>query len=200
MSSQAPFAQLVGVWQFWLAPFDSAAEAEPDLDGAVAGDFVSLGCTDGEQNMEWQGDLQMFRDNCSLGPTKAVRPEDGFMVKMTLVNLTYETLASAMGLPSSAIVGGNSGALTAKRLPIRRSYIPTHFTLLGRGGAIGTNTMSPYLAGPAQIYIPKAVISNNPSIPFGKSTRSSTPIEVSAIEDAAQDAGFEFGSFLAQSA
>lgn len=198
MTDQTPYARLTGTWKFWLA---AAQTAIPDLDAAPSGSWTDLGVTEGDQNLQWQGALVPFRDNDSTGKKKHVRPEEGFDVSAIFVHLTLETLARVLGMPSSAVVGGTSGALTTKKLAFRRGYVPTRYALLARGGAVvATNTLSPYGAWPAQLWVPQIVLDGEPQATFGKAGSPGVQARFVAEYDTTQSAGEEFGYLIAQSA
>lgn len=197
MSSQTPYSRLVGVWKIWIAP---ATEAIPALDASPSGNWVALGVTDGDQTFQRTGSLTPFTNNDITGPSKHVRPEEGAMFKATLVNMTFENKAYVMGMSSSTVVTATSGALNVKRIPLRRGFIPTRYSLLARGGALeASNTMSPYGAWPAQVYIPIGVFDGEPEETYGKDGSPSIEFEFMAEWDSTQSAGNEFGWEEAQS-
>lgn len=197
MATQTPFGRLAGVWKFYLAP---ATEAKPNLDASVAGNWVEIGATDGEQTFQLTGALTAFYDNDATGPRKHVRPEEGAMVKATLVNLTLEHRARLRGQPTADVTTTTSGALAVKRLPNRRGFIPTRYSLLARGGALeASNTMSPYGAWPAQLWIPIGVFDGEPEETYAKDGSPAIEFEFLAEWDSAQSAGNEFGYLEAQS-
>jgi hypothetical protein len=198
MASQTPFAKLVGVWKFWIAP---QGEALPALDATPAGNWAELGNTTGEQTIQLTGTLTAIRDNHSTGPRKHIRPEEGFGVSAQLADLTLEGRAGVRGIPASEVVTATSGGLTVKKLANRRGFISTRYALLARGGAIeATNTMSPYGAWPAQLYIPVGVFDGEPSETYSVDGSPSLEFTFAAEFDATQTAGNEFGWMEAQSA
>lgn len=198
MASQTPFARLVGPLKIYIAP---STEAPPNLDAAVAGNWVELGTTDGEQTIKQSGSLERFSDNEANAMRKSVRPEDGWELTAALVNITLEDRAYINSRLAAAVTTTTSGALTVKRLANARGYIPERFSLLLRGGAItGTNTESPYLSGPAQHYVPLGVFDGEPEEVRSKDGSPALEFNYKAEWDAAQAAGDELGWMLAQSA
>lgn len=198
MADQTPYAQLTGTWQFWVAAAGTTMTA---LDASPSGSWTALGATDGDQNYSWVGALTALMDNHATGPRKHIRPEEGFTIGMTLVNLTLESLASVLSMASSTVAGGTSGALTTKEIPLRRGFVPNRFALLARGGAlVASNTMSPYGAWPGQFYIPQGVFDGEPTEAFSKGGRPGVAAVFTAEYDDTQSAGYEFGQLIVQSA
>lgn len=197
MTTQTPYGRLVGVWKIYLAP---ATESKTNLDATPSGNWVEVGATDGEQVFQLTGSLTPFMDNDSTGPRKHVRPEEGAMFKATLVNLTLEHRARIRGMATADVTTTTSGALAVKRLPNRRGYVPTRYSLLARGGAIeSSNTMSPYGAWPAQLYIPIGVFDGEPEETYAKDGSPGIEFEFLAEWDSTQTAGNEFGYLEVQS-
>jgi len=198
MADQSPYAQLTGTWQFWVAASGTTMTA---LDASPSGSWTAVGKTDGDQSYSWVGALTAFLDNHATGPRKHTRPEEGFTVTMTLVDLTLESLATTLSMASGAVAAGTSGALTTKSLPLRRGFVPNRFALLARGGAlVASNTMSPYGAWPGQIYIPQGVFNGEPVATFSKGGRPGIETIFTAEYDDTQSAGYEFGRLIVQSA
>ena len=196
MASKAPFAQLTGTWKFWIAAMSTAI---PDLDAVPPGAWAELGATDGDQSMQWLGSLTMFSDNNTTGPRKHVRPEEGFNVGATLVNLTLEDIARVLSMDVAEVTTTTSGALSVKNLPLKRGFIPNCYAILARGGAVvANNTMSGYLAAPAQLWIPRGVFDGEPTMSFSKSNRPGIQFQFVAEVDDTQPAGYEFGYLMMQ--
>ncbi|MBX3056929.1 MAG: hypothetical protein KF770_10695 [Anaerolineae bacterium] len=197
MASQTPYARLVGTWQFWLAP---VGEAKPSLDAAPAGNWVALGHTEGEQMYRITGRLTALRDNHSTGPRKHIRPEEGCNVQARLVHLTLEDRAKVRSMATSDVSTTTSGALNVKRLPNKRGYIPTRYALLARGGALEpSNSMSPYGAWPAQLWIPQGVFDGEPEEAYAADGSPAIQFQFVAEVDSTQSAGNEFGYLEVQS-
>lgn len=188
MASQTPYAKLVGTWKFWLAP---VGEAKPNLDATPAGNWVALGNTEGEQTWKLAGKLTALRDNHSTGPVKHIRPEEGCSIKAKLANLTLEDRAKVRSMASSDVTTTTSGALNVKRLANKRGYIPTRYALLARGGAIEpNNTMSPYGAWPAQLWIPQGVFDGEPEETYATDGNPAIEFEFTAEDEATNQFGY----------
>lgn len=196
MSAQTPYARLVGTWKFWIAPVGTA---KPDLDAAPAGDWVALGATDGDQTFRIMGEYTDFKDNESTAPRKHIRPEEGVEVVASLVNLTLEDKAYIRSMAATAVVTASSGALNVKRLSNKRGFSPTRYSLLARGGAIESNTMSPYGAWPAQLWIPQGVFDGESEEVYAKDGSPAVEFTYRAEHDSTQAAGYELGYLEVQS-
>lgn len=191
MSSQVPHARLVGTWRFWIAP---ASTAEPAIDTTSLTAWTEFGRTDGDQTFAFTGGLTPLRDNQSTVPLKHIRPDGGLDISGTLISMTLENWAVSLSRAVSAVVTATSGAFNVKRLPLGRTYAPTQYALLARGGAIEpTNSMSAYMVGPAQIWIPKGVFEGTPSPAFGRAGNPGLAFMFHAEWDATQAAGYEVG-------
>lgn len=197
MSSQTPYHRLVGTWRIYLAP---ASEAKPNLDASPAGNWTDIGETDGEQIIRWSGALNQLTDNFHTGPVKHIRPEEAFEFEFSLAKLTLENLARVKGQATSDVTTTTSGALAVKRLPNKRGYIPTRYALLARGGAVeASNTMSPYGAWPAQLWVPIGVFDSEPELAFSKDGSPTPSTVYRAEEDDTQSTGNQFGYLEVQS-
>lgn len=192
MANDAPYGRLAGTLSVYVAPLTGgAAESEPDVDATPSGNWVLLGSTDGDQTVEYEGDLTFFSDNDHSGPLKSVRPMEGLHVRATLVNLTLEQRAYALSMAQSDITTDTTPAI--KILPNKRGFYPTPYSLLLRGAVD-----SPYGALPGQRYIPIGVFDGAPSEVRSKDGSPGLEFDFTALEDTAQAAGFEFGRLVAQ--
>lgn len=200
MASLTPYARLVGTWVFYVA---AASTAAPNLDASPSGSWTQLGNTDGDQNLQWSGALTALRDNHTTGPRKHILAEQGFNVGATIVHLTLENLAYALGMQQADVVSTTSGALTVKKLGLIRNYTPQRFAILARGGAVdsgASNVMSAYGAWPAQLWVPAGVFSSEPTLAFSKSGSPGVAFQFVAEYDDTQSAGEEFGWLMMRSA
>ena len=188
--SVTPFDQVVGSWLVYIA---AATEAAPDVDDAPVGNWVLLGPTDGGQTLDFEGDLEFFMDDESQGPRKSVRPEENVKLTLAVVGLTLDNFAKMLSL--AANVATAAGPPAIKTLPLVRGYDPTVYSILLRGEA-----HSPYGSLPAQYWIPMMVADGSPSIVMGKTERQACENTFTAIWDAAQASGDEFGYLEAQTA
>lgn len=197
MSTQTPYGRLTGVWKIYVA---AATEAKPALDTSPGANWTELGPTDGEQSFQMTGAFTALYDNDATGPRKHIRPEEGAVFKATLVDLNLEEKIIAQGQSVAAVVTATSGALNVKRLANRRGFNSTRYSFLARGGALdATNTMSPYGAWPAQLYIPIGVFDGEPEEVYSKDGSPGLEFEFTAEWDSSQSAGYEFGYLEVQS-
>lgn len=199
MADTTPYAMLTGTWKFWVAP---SGETKPDLATTPpGGNWVELGNTEGDQILRYEGGLTPFYDNHSTGARKYVRPVEGFVVEAALAHLTFEAKAYIASMAQSVITTATAtGPITVKRIPNRRGFNPTKYALLARGGtAVPTNTMSPYGAWPAQLWIPEGVFDGEPEETYSKAGSPLLTFMFRATEDTTQSAGNEFGYLEAQS-
>lgn len=199
MASGTPYAMLTGMWKFWVA---AAGTAKPDISDVTLTGFTALGATEGDQTIKYEGSLTMLYDNHATGPRKAIRPVEGFTVQASLAHLTLEDRAYVASMAASDVVTATAvGPITVKRLPNRRGFNPTKYTLLARGGAIeATNTLSPYGAWPAQLWIPQGVFDGEPEEKYSKGGSPLLAFVFRAMFDSTQAAGYEFGYLEAESA
>lgn len=191
MASTTPYAMLTGTWKFWVAP---EGTAKPDLGAAVSGTWVALGNTEGDQTFQYEGTLTELMDNHSTAPKKFIRPSEGFTVTAALSQLTMEDKAYIASMAQSAIATATATGYNVKQLPNKRGFNPTKYALLARGGALeASNTMSPYGAWPAQLYIPQGVFDGEPQETYSKDGSPTLQFVFRATEDSTQSAGNEFG-------
>jgi len=188
----------VGTWKIWIG---TASLAAPLLDVAPSGSWIELGSTDGDQEINFTGALTALSDNEHTGPRKHVRAEEGVNFKAALAHLTLESLAKIRGLAATqTVTTTTSGTLAVKKLPNKRGYIPARYALLARGGAVeASNTMSAYLAGPAQLWIPLGVFDSEPTEAYSKGGSPTPEFTFTAEEDTTQAAGDEMGWLMMQS-
>ncbi len=190
MSTNEPFARLVGTWKIYIAP---DGEAKPDVDDAPAGNWTQLGPTDGEQSVSNMGRLTYFRDNDNQGPVKAVRPEEDVVATFGLVGLTLENYATI--LHSSSNVSTDAGPPAIKSIGLVRGFDPNEYALLMRG-----EIDSPYGAFPGQIYIPRCVEDSEPTMTRARDGSPMLECEFYALEDSTESAGETLGIWEVQTA
>lgn len=191
MATSTPYGRLVGTWKIYVAP---ATAVKPDLLAAPTAPWVELGVTEGEQSFKSTGPLIALYDNHSTGRIKHIRPVEGFQFAARVVNMTQEDRAYAKSMAASSVVTATSGAGNVKRLPNKRGYLPTRYSLLARGGALeASNTMSGYGPWPAQLYIPIGVFDGEPEEVYANDGSPAIEFMFEAEVDDTQSAGNEFG-------
>lgn len=191
MASSTPYARLVGTWRIYVA---AVGETKPDLGASVAGNWVELGYTEGEQTYRIHGALQALYDNHSTGRVKHIRPVEGCSFSARVVNLSQEDRARARSMAVSTVTTATATGYNVKLLPNKRGYIPTRYALLARGGALeAANTMSPYGVLPAQLWIPIGVFDGEPEEVYANDGSPAIEFMFEAEIDDGQSAGNEFG-------
>lgn len=190
MGANKPFDMLTGPVTVYIAP---AVEAEPDVDTTPAGNWVEFGATDGEQTAAYSGDIELHRDNDHQGPVKATRPEEQVQITIPLVGLTLENVGYVLNSVSK--VSSDAGPPATKKLPNKRGFDLTEYSLLLRGEAD-----SPYGAFPGQTYIPRCVAGGEPEIVRGKEGHPIVETIFETLEDDTQAADEEMGWTTVQTA
>jgi len=181
----------VGTWKFYLAP---AGETKPALDATPAGNWVELGATEGDQTFQYTGTMTAIRDNTSTGALKHIRPEEGFTVTARLAHLKLEDKAKVFSMAATSVATATSGSLNVKQLGLKRGFTPTRYALLARGGALEeTNSMSPYGAWPAQLWLPSGVFDGEPQEVFNNSGSPVIEFIFRAEVDTTQAVDKQFG-------
>ncbi len=190
MAVNTPYAQLTGVHTYYVAV---AGTAKPNIDATPGVAWTELGCTDGDQVYDGEGDLTLFYDNCHQGPVKTVRGQEDYIEHATLVDLTLEKLAFALGQAAGVIATTTSGAEDVKRLPHRKGPNPTEYALL-----VKASTDSPYGAFPAQRYYSRGVFEGTFARTRGKTARDAVEFMYRALEDDTAASGMSLGYTEAQ--
>lgn len=195
MPTNTPYSRMTGTWTIYVAAYGTASS---DLDVAMAGAWTELGPTDGTQSIKMTGSAEYFYDNDNLGPVKAVNPVAGVTVTATLVNMTPEQLAVAIGMAAADVIAHDTvpGAVSVELLPLGQDFAANEFALTMRGGAQPiTNVMSPFGAWPAQFYIPRGVFDGEPELVFSKDGSPGAEFTFTALVDPNAPAAQELGVF-----
>lgn len=197
MATNTPYSRLSGTLTVYVAAYGTAAT---DLDVAMPGAWTELGPTDGDQAIKATGGKEYFYDNDNLGPVKAVTPEAGVEVTATLVNMTPEQLALAIGMAAADVVDHDTGlGVSVRLLPLGRDFAANEYAVTLRGGAQPiTNVDSPFGAFPAQVYIPRAVFDGDIELVRSKSGSPGAECNLVALVDPNAAAGRELGYYESQ--
>ena len=191
MSGNAPFEMIRGVpLDIWLGP---VAEAIPDVDNTPAGNFVTIGKTDGDQTLDVQGPNTYWSDNTQQGDTAAVRPHEMVICTFTLIDLTLENQARIMDSVSD--VTTDAGPPSVRQMPLQRGGVPANYVMLMR-----SLTASPYGAFPAMYVLPIGTFDSIEPLTFGQDQRAEFAVEFHVMADPTQAAGDEMGYLIAQDA
>ena len=192
MATNTPYSRLTGTLTIYIAAYGTAAT---DLDVAMPGAWTEFGPTDGNQSIKATGGKEYFYDNDNLGPVKAVTPQSGVEVLATLMNMTPEQLAVAIGMAATDVVDHDTGlGVSVRLLPLGKDFAANEYAMTLRGGAQPiTNVDSPFGAFPAQVYIPRGVFDGEPELVRSKDGSPGAEFNFVALVDPNAAAGREMG-------
>lgn len=171
MSSE-PYEILVGVGTMYLAP---AGETAPAVTAAPAGNWVSLGETDGGVKIRKMQNIETFTSDQRTGKVKAVRTEEGVEAETNLHEATLENLADVIGGTVTDTAPG-SGTIGTRALKLHFGADVTEYALLFRGD-------SPYGNFPGQFYVPRGFMDDDVEMEFVKDGKTLIPLKFIALED-----------------
>jgi hypothetical protein len=177
----AGYDHIRGVLDLYIAPYGTA---EPDVTTEPTSPWVELGCSEGDQTEDHGvADLVKFYDNCHLGPTAVLLGQQDPMFSFSMISLTLENVARV-----TLGIGAITTATGVKRLAVKRPTHPTEYAFLAR-----SETDSPYVDGPGQLYIPRGVFDMKLTATRSKTGRAAIALTFHALEDDAQTSGLELG-------
>lgn len=182
---------LTGVGTLYIAP---AGEPKPDLDDTPAGNWVSLGETDGGVKLTKTQNIESFSSDQRTGKVKAIRTEEGLTIETNLMQKTLENLAKVI----SGTVTDNAagvGQIGYRELPLYAGAEVTEWALLFRGNSAYSATF------PAQFYVPRGYMDDDVEMEFVKDGKVLIPVKFEALEDLdAANAEDRFGVYEMQDA
>lgn len=191
MGAFSPFSVLVGPLKVYIAPGQTA---EPDVDTEPGSGWVRLAGTTGDQEIEFGGGgVTHFTDNDHQAPTGGVRGDEMTMVRFEVQSLTLESYARIISDVGKVRTGTTTAGNGIKRLPLKRGFLLTPYSLLLKGEAD-----SPYGVYPGQYYIPLCIQQSNPTMTRSKTGRASLACEFVIYEDDNQSIGDEMGWLTVQ--
>lgn len=183
-----PFEIIAGPANVWVAP---VAEAYPDVDDAPAGNWSSLGQTDGGVSAQHSQSINLLMTDQSSGPRKAIRTEEHLVLSMVLAEITLERLAKVL---NNVAVTSAGGPPATKSIPLHAGFDVARFALLVRGP-------SPYLNANMDYRVPIVVQTEEPELVFTRENKVGVSTRWEAIEDTSASTESErFGVLIAQSA
>jgi hypothetical protein len=186
--STSPFEIIAGPATVYVAP---VGEAFPAVNAAPAGNWVSLGDTEGGVTITHDQTVELLRVDQYPGPQKAIRSEEGLMVAFSLANLTLEQYARALNVVT---VTTNVGPPHEREIPLRQGFDVNQRAMLIRGP-------SPYMDANLQYEVPIVVQTASPSPVFVRDDKAVLDCEWVALEDPnAATAEERFGVLRAQDA
>jgi hypothetical protein len=184
----SPFEVIAGPATVYLAP---VGEAFPDIDEAPAGNWASLGDTEGGVQVTRPQPNTALRTDQHLAPVKFIRTEIDLQITFSIVELTLENLAKVL---NGVAVTTNAGPPSRRSMPIAADQDMQQYAMLIRFD-------SPYFNGDAQWQIPRVVMTADPDMTYGREDKTVCTTEWMGVADpnAATHADW-FGSIVAQDA
>ena len=189
MTNQAPYYQMAGPADVWVA---DASEAEPDLGDDVptgAGEYRVLGnnsLTDTGIEITRGQEMFRFRPFGKTGDSKTFRISESFAIKVEVADMSADTYGEVMGLTVSTVTAASDVA-GAKRVKLIRGRAVKLYTLLVR------QLISPYGPGDfkSQLWIPRCEIDplEEPNITEGEIQMLG--VTFAALEDPTDGFGYK---------
>ena len=182
---------LTGVGTLYLAP---AGETAPAVDATPAGNWASMGLTDGGVKITQEQKIEKIYVDQETGAVKAVRSEEGMKIETKLAIATLENLADVLGLTVTDTAPG-AATIGTRSVPNYRGKAVDEYAVLFRGN-------SPYGESfPAQYYVPRVYFDGALEAEFKKDGNVLIPVVFEALVDlsAVTDAD-KFGKLTAQDA
>lgn len=182
---------LTGVGTLYIAP---AGEAKPVLSAAPAGNWVSLGETDGGVKVIKTQTIEKHRTDQRVGIVKAHRTEEGQTIETNLAQATLENFVNVVGGSVTDTAPG-VGTIGYRSVKNYKGKVVEEFALLFRGD-------SPYGAGfVGQYYVPRGFMDDDVETEFTKDGKTLIPVKFEAMEDLdAGSAEDRFGQYDYQDA
>ena len=190
----APFEIMVATLKVYTGPVN---EARPDLNDAVAGNWVLLGLT-GKLDYTEDGvivtpseTIETFKSLGSTAPQKAFRTDEEFTVGVTVADMTAETLAKVFNDGSVTDTAPGSGTAGVRDFDLLQGVAVTEYGLLLRGD------VGPYIASSKmQWWIPRVYVESIGPIAAVKGEPGMYEVVFAALEHASNG----FGKYEAQDA
>ena len=194
MAETTPFEIMVSTLKVYTGPVN---EARPDLNDAVAGNWVLLG-TIGKSNYAEDGvivtpeqDIEEFYSLGNTGPHKAFRTQERLGITVTLVAFTAEHMAKIWNDASVTDTAQGSGTAGVRDFDLLQGVTVKELGLLLRGD------VGPYIAtSKMQWWIPRSYVSDRGPITAVKGEPGMVEITFQALDHASNG----FGKFEVQDA
>lgn len=168
-----PYEILVGVGTLYVAVAGTAAPATVGTTPSSA--WTNLGDTDGGVTITKEQNIELFRNDQSTAPKKAVRTEEDVVIETNLAKATLENLVFAINGTVTDTPPG-AGTIGTRTLKMYKGADVTQYAFLFRGS-------SPYGAFPGQFYIPVGVFLDDIGMEFKKDEMTLIPIKFAALEN-----------------
>lgn len=191
MTLTSAYEILSGAGTLYVAP---SVEAAPDVDAVPAGNWSTMGETDGGVKLISSEETQKLFSDQRTGPVKVIRKEESLIVETNLIQGTLENLAQAMGGQTVTDTPPGSGTIGIREMGMTRGADVSEFSLLFRAD-------SPYGDFPAQLYIPRGVFLGEQALEYKKDGEAVIKVSFEALEYfSASSEAERFGIFTAQDA
>jgi len=180
---------LIGAGSAWIAP---VGEAYPAINAVPAGNWVSLGRTDGGTTVKHINTLVHHKVDQALMPVKSTRTDIGVEVQLPLAEITLERYAKVINNTTVTDVPASAGVAGYRYFTITAtSVVATH--------AILVRVPSPYLVDTYMQYELKCCVqSGEPDPTFNAASKAILATTWTALEDPANPG--TIGRMLAQDA
>jgi len=148
----------------------------PAINAAPAGNWISLGRTDGGVKVQHTQDVKELYVDQALMAVKTIRTRAGLEVSFSLAEITLERYAKVLNdatVTDIAPGGGNAGH---RSFPLSFTGTLKRFAMLVRGD-------SPYMDANMQYELAAVVQAGNPEITFTKENMAVLAVRFMAQED-----------------
>ncbi len=199
MTQTAPFEIVAAPYTVYFA---ATGTSFPEVDDTAVTGFTKIG-TAGDRNYSEDGvvvvheqTIELFRMLGGTGPRKAVRTEEGLMVRFTLHDLTPEEYNAGLNNNAETTVAAASGTPGHKDIKLYQDIDVVLMALLVRG-----NVSTEGAGWLTQYQIPVCFQSASPEVTFAKGAPAGLALEFTALEDPdAATPNARFGKLVTQHA
>jgi len=185
--ASSPFDIIVGSADVYVAPI---GEAFPAVNAAPAGNWVSLGRTEGGVTVTYSQDVKEIEVDQALLPVKTIRTKAGMKVEFQLAEITLERFAKALELAVVDTPPG-PGTIGTRAVTLGAASAITGYALLIRGP-------SPYGDWNMQWELPKVAQTGEVKMQYVKDDKMVLPTAWTVMED--PNNPNQFGTLRAQDA
>lgn len=185
-----PYNVVVGPAEVFLA---GVGESFPDTDEAPAGNWASLGDTEGGVVITFTQTANPIRSDQATGPLKFVRSEEDCSIMTPLAEMTAENLGLILNKIVATDVAPSTGVPGSRVLKLWRGIVVQHHAMLIR-------IPSSYGDYYAQYEFPVVAMTGSPSTTHVKDDKTVLEAEWMAVEDRSGAEDERFGRFRSQDA
>lgn len=185
----SPFEIIAGPADVYIAP---VGETFPNVDDDPAGNWLTLGETEGGVKVTHNQTVDMLYTDQNTGPRKAIRSAEGLTIEFDLAELTLETYATALNDATVTANSGDSGSGTTRSMTVYQHVDVAEFALLVRGP-------SPYMDAFLDYRVPVVIQTGEPTLSFVKNDKAVFAVKWMALVDPnAATVADRFGQLVAQ--